>query len=531
MYRKWLVVAVGFVVISLFLENAEAQTSRIRTRVRAPEVLEACGDAGVTFNFLAQLMAPVYWFSPDEPLLIDSDGNRSISTVAIPAELPSPRSRAVQDRPQQRIVYYRISRLRVRDGVTQEERKSLERGPGIGGQIIQFDRISFLHIRYMSYYPRDVGIGQHPHDLEIVEVEFEIVPEIMGTLQCYSVRVSRIAGAAHGSDWYSNVLDVASGADDVVLPPHILVEEGKHASAPDRNADGWFTPGYDATLNANDAWGVRDTIRERSLRSRLYDPAQAKDRCSNPQISMSIQNTQSIFAVSEAPRSVRENPAVTYCFFDHHESADRNSYYLVEAGAGISAEYCDDLQVAKLPPDQHQLQVLLGKWNFCDKTIVRKKKGRLSWIADHMLAGPEGPGEATRRDRLTLAYRLAGGNGQVSRQMFSIVPGFGVRVSTIGGGWIVPRLSIGNDKQWTVDALYTPSGARIVDWYVAAGYERWNGPAGDCVVEEIGFKVRFPSGFLSPVNSLVGMRFGYRGNLHSRVAGGRFVFEVGLGGW
>ena len=44
------------------------------------------------------------------------------------------------------------------------------------------------------------------------------------------------------------------------LPLHILVEEGKHASCTDRNADGQFTPGYDGTERVNDAWGVRDTL-------------------------------------------------------------------------------------------------------------------------------------------------------------------------------------------------------------------------------------------------------------------------------
>ena len=38
----------------------------------------------------------------------------------------------------------------------------------------------------------------------------------------------------------------------------LLVEEGKHAVAPDRNADGVYTPGYDVNKRIKDAWGVRD---------------------------------------------------------------------------------------------------------------------------------------------------------------------------------------------------------------------------------------------------------------------------------
>ncbi len=290
MRRRSTLLTVSVLVLVLLAGTGDAQI--LQSQLRPPEVLRACGDATslVTFNLLAQSVAPVLWFSPDEPLI--TSANREINEVGIPRELPFGANAMRSEANPRSRVYYRISRLRVLDNATSQDKHSFEALPGMGKRVVPFEKASYLHVRYLLYYPEDIGFGQHAHDIEVVEVELAIVSEVTEKGQCYSVRVARIAGAAHGSDWYTNVLDVGSDVDDLVLPPHILVEEGKHASAPDRNADGWFTPGYDATLNANDAWGVRDTLRERRIGGRLYSPAQAKDRCSNPQISISRQHRQ-----------------------------------------------------------------------------------------------------------------------------------------------------------------------------------------------------------------------------------------------
>lgn len=64
-------------------------------------------------------------------------------------------------------------------------------------------------------------------------------------------------------NWYDNIYE----PDDrpLKLPIHIFVEEGKHASCPDVNGDGYYMPGYDVNKNINDAWGVRDVIRTESI--------------------------------------------------------------------------------------------------------------------------------------------------------------------------------------------------------------------------------------------------------------------------
>ena len=76
------VLVTSFLTACLCPESAGAQI--LRSRLTPPEVLRACDDAvtNVTFNLLAQEVAPVFWFSPDEPLI--TGANRNIGAVGIP---------------------------------------------------------------------------------------------------------------------------------------------------------------------------------------------------------------------------------------------------------------------------------------------------------------------------------------------------------------------------------------------------------------------------------------------------------------
>jgi hypothetical protein len=66
--------------------------------------------------------------------------------------------------------------------------------------------------------------------------------------------------------------------DDIAWPLHVLVEEGEHASVPDRNADGVYNPGYDVTHDPRDAWGIRDTMSGLYLPGTSYSPWMFKTR-------------------------------------------------------------------------------------------------------------------------------------------------------------------------------------------------------------------------------------------------------------
>ncbi len=103
----------------------------------------------------------------------------------------------------------------------------------------------------------DFGGGTHVHDVEYIETRLAVARR-PGCPECpWVLGLMRVTGKAHGIQWYDNTLAV-DGATS--LPVHILVEEGKHASCTDRNADGHYTPGFDVTERVNDAWGVRDTL-------------------------------------------------------------------------------------------------------------------------------------------------------------------------------------------------------------------------------------------------------------------------------
>ncbi|MCL4849597.1 MAG: hypothetical protein KJ066_23840 [Acidobacteria bacterium] len=520
---------VGLLVLALTLLHPPA--------LHAIEIWTNCGTErdAPTFDEVARLVAPVLWFSPDEPLL---GSGRSIHESILPAALPAPGQDPATSKPH-RLVYYRVSQFRTASGFNaRADREALRLGPGVGRTHVPLDRVSQFRIRFLFYYPDDVGFGGHQHDLESVEMTVEVERSPMPRGHCASLRLRRIAGAAHGSDWYTNTLALDDEVDDAVYPPHVLVEEGKHASAPDRNGDGWYMPGYDSTRNANDAWGVRDTLRNARLGGRQYHAENAKDRASSPKKVVPPGYLGRRHGAREA-QPVPEREAWP-------------SYEIVEAATDESGAYCEGGRVVTLPHAQRFLAGLLDQWDFCGRTQVKGPRGPKEVFVDRFWAGPSGPMTATRRDRLTLAYIVRGGNGGVKDHAVT-VNGMGAMRLTLSGGWIVPRLHVtwrqrgdaaddaggeaagaatsGRRYSYGADLLYTSSGSRIVDWYVAMGVDGLASGRSNAFVQEVGVKLRFPSGPASWINSLVGVRFGYRGPLHRDLAGGRWVVEAGLGGW
>jgi hypothetical protein len=109
-------------------------------------------------------------------------------------------------------------------------------------------------IQYWLYFPFDVGgLGSHLHDPEHVFVE---VDKLGGT-------VRKVIGAAHGFIAPNNTYTAdLRGATAVELPIYVMVEQHKHATAPDIDRDLTFTPGIDENEYKERAkvWGVRDVI-------------------------------------------------------------------------------------------------------------------------------------------------------------------------------------------------------------------------------------------------------------------------------
>jgi hypothetical protein len=126
-------------------------------------------------------------------------------------------------------------------------------------------------MEYWLYYPFDYGLNGHLHDSEHIFVE---VDRLGGA-------VRRVAGAGHGL-WAANSIyhTFATDAIPVTLPVHALVELGKHATAPDINDDGVFTPGVDSNIYRDTAkvWGVRDTTGLTDSSLRPFDGTMAVPR-------------------------------------------------------------------------------------------------------------------------------------------------------------------------------------------------------------------------------------------------------------
>ena len=122
-------------------------------------------------------------------------------------------------------------------------------------------------LEYWFYYPYDRGMGGgHKGDSEHAFIFVAIDKELEEYDDLLEGRVVGVVGAGHETHTANNVLVAGSNEDPRgeifpnELPRHfpILVERGKHASAPDRNFDGRFDVGADVNLFRDAAWGSRD---------------------------------------------------------------------------------------------------------------------------------------------------------------------------------------------------------------------------------------------------------------------------------
>jgi hypothetical protein len=127
-------------------------------------------------------------------------------------------------------------------------------------------------IEYWIYYPFDVGgLGSHLHDPEHFFVE---VDKLGGAPR-------RIVGAGHGYVAGNNIYRADQpGALAVALPLFAIVELGKHATAPDIDRDGVFTPGVDENVyeERSKIWGVRDVIGSIDNQLLPYDSTMSAPR-------------------------------------------------------------------------------------------------------------------------------------------------------------------------------------------------------------------------------------------------------------
>jgi hypothetical protein len=127
-----------------------------------------------------------------------------------------------------------------------------------------FHRHVFQVVEYYFYYVNDTGLQGHQNDIESA---FVFLPRARTDAVLLPSEIARlndlvvIVGQGHSASTPNNVL-VLTGHEARHVgdqPWDLMVELGGHSSAPDRNHDGHFSPGFDANWNLHEnMWGTRD---------------------------------------------------------------------------------------------------------------------------------------------------------------------------------------------------------------------------------------------------------------------------------
>jgi len=452
----------------------------------------------MTLQQLAAYAAPVFWLSPDEPTLARKKG----SDIRVPAAMP------FEPQAERPVVYYQLEEI---SGASGSARATFQSHPSAkGDSVIDLRQASVLRLSYMTYFPSEAGVGEHTHDIEPTEVRL-LIGTSTGPLarqfgyQCtnefYIITITRVTGEAHGNRWYYNVLDVDESTS---LPIHMLVEEGKHAAATDKNADGYFTPGYDVSVRPNDAWGVRDTIRGGTLFTGKFEAWMAKVRHPEHRV------------LPPLPADSLLRPR------------------LIEQAGDLSAHAQYELR--PLPSS-----TLASADALLQTKIAEKEVENWPEVSEGVaLAGQlrDWYNEGRELRPFSLSYMYDGDPG-----LSVALPLLFVKTihEPLTGGYLVHRFTFKDtnlrDVSWMV--LYTPSASRWFDRYAAAGFEtnRFKDEEGISQTDrqfalELGVKFRFRAPVrLGLLTSFWGVRLGIKNIGAVDIDHMRYVFEFGAGVW
>ena len=451
----------------------------------------------MTLEQLAAYAAPVYWLSPDEPTMHRKGGR----DIRVPLAFP------FEPQVQSPVVYYQFTSLIRRPDATGSP-VNVD-ATNKGASVLNLAAIGSIKMKYIAYFPDEAGVGQHTHDVEPAEFRF-IVGRANGPIardygyRCDSsdfvIVLARVTGEAHGNPWYYNVLDVDR---ETTLPIHLLVEEGKHAMATDKNADGYYTPGYDVTARINDAWGVRDTVRGGTLFTGSFEAWMAKVR--QPQHRV----------LPPLPQDSRLHERVRELGIDPTQHA------VYELRPYPSSTLASDETL------RHKIaEKETPKWPVVTSSPTLKPM--IAALAEGRELKP-----------FSAAYRIDGQQGiAVSFPLLVLknVP------EPLSGGYLVNRFFVRGSKPvdfgWQV--MYTPSASRWFDQYLSAGVDVIRTIEDDgtdktetAFAAETGFKFRFraPLRALEGVMPFWGIRMGVRSRGALDIDGLSFIFEFGGGVW
>ena len=462
---------------------------------------------------LAAYAAPVFWHSPDEPLM----RGLAAAALAVPQAMPFEEAGGP-------VVYYQLKELLAR---------SDEPGPVFredagdrGASVIDLSSAALIRLEYYAYYEDEVGLGAHEHDVEAVE--FKIVaarsdaPEVRDAGfggRCaernYILFVTRVSAKAHGIEWFWNIVEVDEQTN---FPMYLFVEEGKHGLATDKNSDGYFTPSYDVNVRVNDAWGVRDIIRSGGLFSGGYEAWMTKVRRPEHRVFPPLPDDSPL-----RPEGLRRQPEYR----------------------GETAVY----ELRPLPPGD-----VVSAWDEARREAGVGGAPLFPFVKDKEVPGwPEirevstleqatdWVDEGVAKKSLSIALYADGGDLGVSWAFpFFIVRNLQVPMS---GGYVLHRMYLTGDRLqdfgWM--AMYANSASRWFDTYFAAGAERRNLVGDDGFVErktdfvlETGLKFRAQLGhsplkFLTFFTDFWGFRAGIKNYGFFDIDELTYVLEVGAG--
>ena len=426
---------------------------------------------------LARLLAPILWYSSDEPLILKRPGT------------PIPHAHPCDSPSSKPIVYYQATAIVLRDNERVEG--SGETDPDF------FSKVDHFVLKFFFYYDEDFGLGPHPHDLEAVNILVELERTDQG---CFRVRATRLEGLAHGVQWYSNILRAER---DLVFPVTVLVEEGKHASILDRNADGVYTPGYDVNSRVNDAWGLRDVLGSSVLMGAGFSSSMAKPR----------DDPFRLLPPDDAPVCGRQRSVPV------GGTPENLGRYELRPATGVPVCHPSG-------PEPERLLAMMRFHRFGSDWPAEQHRTDLGRVLSH----PEN------------FFRVISAiNARLDSKTVALsVQGPGLDLTEV---WLVPRGHV-NERGWGLEALITPSASRWADWYVAMGYERGlttetrSEESGEEVevtgfASEIGFKFRFAvSGkarWALLGYNFGGVRLGIRANGFTSLKHPRLIVEIGAG--
>ena len=440
-------------------------------------IIAAGANTQLTFQQYANLCAPILWLSPDEPNLHETSGK----DIRVPMAFP------FQEQADSPVVYYRLRTLLVR--ADQDDDAIVEENADRINTMVDFRQIAGVDMDFFFFYPSEEGLGAHTYDVEAVYMKTFIQRcENCGPTH-YALRLDRTIAKAHGVLWYDNTLVTDKYTE---FPITILVEEGKHASCPDKNQDGIYTPTYDVNRRVNDAWGIRDIMRSGGLYSGSWQSWMAKIRTPQYRVfppfleGLGLHDKfvvdgvyapdNAIYELRPFPRSA---PAEAY---DPHLT-----HFIADKGSEDWPEIVGDTDMTSFT-----------RWMDEDQFI----------------------------NSYSLSLRLEGlnyGSKNTTIGLSLVLPLLIVKnvPDPVGGGWFVNRIYFKDKKlrDFSWNLMYTTSASRWMDGYFAAGWE-WDkddeGVMHNDTMTEAGIKMRFnlsttPLKFLRVLGTdFWGVRFGMK---------------------